>query len=339
MMAQCIAAGQRTNSAPLDIAREHEAPRVIQRSLQASIGSTGGYMIPQVMAAEIIELLLPQTVVRKATPPHNLIELHRGNLSMPRVETGAMAGYVGEGASSATVQEGFSGVNLDARKAKAIVPVSNDLLRFTDGTAGKIIIADLTRNLAVLEDVSFLRGAGTQYTPKGIRNLAATANVIGATGGSGYTIDNVMADLRDLVGVLETAYTPMRAPHWFFGQRTKNYLYDARDSVGGFLFRAEMDKGMFRGYPFSWTQSIPQNLGVGGNESEVYLVDMDEFIIGDVPEMKIEVSAEASYSPDGSTLYSAFDRDESVIRIIAEHDCNVRHDTSIAVLTGVVWGS
>jgi HK97 family phage major capsid protein len=308
---------------------------LITRSLQASVASGGGLLIPMELSAELIELLRPRTVVRNATPSSRIISIPRGNLTMPRINTGATIGYVGEGASSAATQEAIGAVNFTARKAKAIVPISNDLIRFAQGSADAMVRDDMIRQLAVLEDANFLRGAGTVYTPKGMRNLAAAANILPSQ--SSFSVTTAIQDMTSLVNALESAFVPMAAPHWFFSQRTKNFFYDARDSVGGFLFRAEMNGGLFRGVPFSWTQSIPQNLGGGSNASEVYLVDMEEFIIADVPGLMIDASQEASYSPDGSTLNSAFDRDEMVIRVIAEHDCNVKHIASIGVLTGVLW--
>ena len=308
---------------------------LITRSLQASVASGGGLLIPMELSAELIDLLRPRTVVRKATPLSRQISIPRGNLTMPRINTGATIGYIGEGQSSAATQEAIGAVNFTARKAKAIVPVSNDLIRFAQGSADAMVRDDMIRQLAVLEDANFLRGAGTVYTPKGMRNLAAAANIL--TSQSSFSVTTSIQDMTSLVNALESAFVQMSAPHWFFSQRTKNFFYDARDSVGGFLFREEMDRGQFRGIPFSWTQSIPQNLGGGANASEVYLVDMDEFIIADVPGLMIDASQEASYSPDGSTLNSAFDRDEMVIRVIAEHDCNVKHTASIGVLTAVLW--
>jgi HK97 family phage major capsid protein len=115
---------------------------------------------------------------------------------------------------------------------------------------------------------------------------------------------------------------------------------DARDSIGGFLFRAEMDRGMFRGYPFAWSQNIPNNLGGSTNQSEIYLADMDEFVIADVPGIEIDASGDASYSTDGSTLTnSAFDRDETLIRVIAEYDANIKHAASAVVMGSVPWGN
>ena len=308
---------------------------LITRALQASVASGGGLLIPMELAGEVIDLLRPRTVVRKATPASRQISIPRGNLTMPRINTGATIGYIGEGASSAASQEVIGAVNFTARKAKAIVPVSNDLIRFAQGSADAMVRDDMIRQLAVLEDSNFLRGAGTVFTPKGMRNLAAAANILPAQ--ASFSTSTAIQDMTSLVNALEGAFVPMNTPHWFMNGRSKNFFYDARDSVGSFLFRQEMNAGTFRGIPFSWTQSIPQNLGGGSNASEVYLVDMDEFIIADVPGLMIDASQEASYSPDGSTLNSAFDRDEMVIRVIAEHDCNVKHIASIGVLTGVLW--
>ena len=338
-MVLAVASAKRMGVSPVDIcAKRFGADAVSTRALQASLGSTGGYLIPIELSSELIELLRPKTVVRRACPASRQISLPRGNLTIGRQNTGATVGYIGEGQSTAYTQETVGEITLQAKKAKAIVPISNDLIRFAQTSADMIVRDDLVRQLAVLEDQNFLRGVGSVYAPKGIRYLAAAANVTPAT--SSYSLATVISDLGSLVTQLENANVPMTNPVWFFSAKTKNYLYDARDSVGAFQFRDEMDKGRFRNYPFFWTQNIPSNLGGSSNQSEIYLVDMDEFIIADVPGLMIDVSQEASYSSDGSTLTnSAFDRDETVIRIIAEHDCNIRHTAAAAVLTAVPYGN
>ena len=308
------------------------------RALNASIGSAGGFLIPQELSAELIDYYRPRTVVRRACPASRQISLPRGNLTIGRQNSGALVGYIGEGQSTAYTQESFGEINLVARKAKALVPISNDLIRFAQSGADMKVRDDLAAQLAVLEDQNFLRGPGSVNTPKGLRYLASSANILTAT--ASYNISTVISDMTSCVNTLQTAYVPMTNPAWFFNQKSMNYLYDARDSVGGFLFREEMMSGKFRGYPYYWTQSIPVNLGSGANQSEIYFVDMDEFIIGDVPGLMIDASPYVSYSSDGSTLTnSAFDRDETVIRIIAEHDCNIKHTGGAAILTAVPWGN
>jgi hypothetical protein len=51
----------------------------------------------------------------------------------------------------------------------------------------------------------------------------------------------------------------------------------------------------------------------------------------------VDASSEAAYY-DGSNVVSAFSRDETVIRLITEHDLGARRGESISVLYGVKWG-
>jgi HK97 family phage major capsid protein len=337
-MVLAVAAAKRMGVSPVEVcAKRFGEGAVSTRALQASIGSTGGYLIPIELSSELIELLRPRSVVRSAMPAGRVISLPRGNLTIGRQNTGATVGYIGEGQSTAFTQQSIGEITLQAKKAKAIVPISNDLIRFAQSSADMIVRDDLVRQLAVLEDQNFLRSAGSQWAPKGLKYLAG--NTTHATVSS-YSVTTAISDLTGMVNQLQGAYVPMTRPTWFWSHKTMNYLYDARDSVGGFLFRAEMDRGSFRGFPFFWTQNIPNNLGGSTNQSEIYLADMDEVIIGDVPGFMIDASQEASYSSDGSSLTnSAFDRDETVVRIIAEHDMNVKHTAAITVLDQVPYGN
>ena len=86
------------------------------------------------------------------------------------------------------------------------------------------------------------------------------------------------------------------------------------------------------------TTNIPNNLGSGGNETEVYLSDMSDSIIAEATGLEIAVDSSASYIENGAAV-SAFARDETLIRAISRHDFGVRHAESVAVKTGVLWGA
>ncbi len=339
-MLRAVAAGKKLSMSPIDVARTMWGDELTARALAAGIAASGGFMVPEELAAEVIDLLRPRTVVRKRA--RRILPMSNGNLSVPRINAGAAAGYVGENMPAPTGDEQFGQVRLSARKLMARVGISNDLIRFASPQADAVVRDDMVAQIAVAEDRAFLRGPGSQFSPKGMRNWAPAGNLIPSVALS-FSVTTVISDCTSLVNALENANVKMIDPVWFMSQRTKNYLYDARDSVGGFLFRHEMDKGLFRGYPFEWTQSIPQNLAITlsgtttANATELMLVDMADFVIGEVPGLIIDASQEATYTPDGVTLVSAFDNDQTVIRVIEQHDCAMRHDASVAVLTGVVW--
>jgi len=109
-----------------------------------------------------------------------------------------------------------------------------------------------------------------------------------------------------------------------------------RDGNGMYAFRAEMLAGNLWGYPFGVTTQIPETLG-SGSDSEVYFVDFADAVIGEAEMLTVDASMEAAYY-DGSAIQAAYSRDQTVVRVIEAHDFGMRHEASVAVLTGVTWG-
>ena len=87
------------------------------------------------------------------------------------------------------------------------------------------------------------------------------------------------------------------------------------------------------------TTQIPTNLGAGGNESEIYFVNFADCYIGEDTTLSIAISTEASYKDAGGNTVSAFQRDQTLIRVISKHDFAPRHVESVAVGTGITWGA
>jgi hypothetical protein len=114
-MILAVAAGKKQGRDAVAISAErHGENAFVTRAMQASIGSTGGYLIPQELSDELIDLLRPRTTVRRMTPLKNQISIPRGNLTMNRQNTGATVGYIGEGVSTAYTQESVGQITLQA---------------------------------------------------------------------------------------------------------------------------------------------------------------------------------------------------------------------------------
>jgi len=106
------------------------------------------------------------------------------------------------------------------------------------------------------------------------------------------------------------------------------------------IFGPELATGRLNGWPVGVTNNIPDNLAAGTRgESELYLVDMADVVIGDRKQVEFKVSDSATFVDSSSTTVSAFDNDLLVIRAISRHDLIVRHDFSIAVRTALVYTS
>lgn len=310
------------------------ADNATSKALAAGDATAGGFLVGEEMSAEVIELLYPMTVVRGSNPV--MMPMSRGNLTLPKLNGGAASNYIAENQNIIPSEQNFATVQLVFKKLVTLVPVSNDLLRFASYNADSIVRDDLIMSMSVREDLAFLRGDGLQDTPVGIRNWAIAPNILVAN--PTVNLDNVTKDLGDMVLALEVANVRMIRPVWFMSPKTKQYLMTVRDGNGNYAFRDEMLRGTLWGFMFKSTTQIPSNLGGDSDESEVYLVDMADAVIGESTSMTIDASSEAAYF-DGAQVQSSFSRDQTVIRAIAEHDFVMRHDLSIAIMTEVTWGN
>lgn len=327
--ARAIIATEGDFQAGLDWAKTHGYPEVAS-AMRSDRHDAGGSWVPENLVSDFIELLTPASAVRKLNP---LIIPMEGSASFRKVTGGATAYYKGE-AQRGTKSEASSGrVNLVAKELMVFVPVSNQLLR---SGAMQLIQDDSISSIARREDIAFIRGDGTEHTPKGLRYRTLAANLVAAN--ATVNLANVTEDLGKLILALEGADVQMRRPGWIFAPRTKRYLMDVRDSNGNFAFRAEMLTGKLSGAPFATTSQVPVNLGTGSDESEVYFADFADVAIGELPAIRVDAMSQATYW-DGSEWVSCAQNDESVVRVIAEHDIGMRHDESVAVLTGVKWGA
>lgn len=314
-------------------AREQWGDEGIAKALAAGVGSAGGFLVPEDYSAEIIELLRPASVVMSLNPI--VLPMPRGNLSIPKLASGSTAGYIGENQNAPKTEPTFGDLNLTARKLAALVPISNDLIRFSTPQADIVVRDDLVAAMAQRADLAFIRGDGTGNSPKGLRYWTPAANVIPANGT--VNLANVTTDLGKLELALKNANVRMLRPGWIMSPRIERYLKDLRDGNGNFAFRPEMLTGKLNGYPYRVTTQIPSNLGGGTNESELYFVDFADAVIGDTMQIMLDVSDTAAYH-DGSNVVAAFSLDQTVVRAIAQHDFGMRHDASVAVLSAVTWG-
>ena len=192
--------------------------------------------------------------------------------------------------------------------------------------------------MATKEDVSFIRGAGTDATPKGLLNWCIADQKIAANGT--VNLANITDDLGQLVVKLKQADIPMISPGWIMAPRTEQKLATIQNANGVFAFRDEVIRGTLWGWPIGTTTNVPITLDTTGagndNESEIYLVDFAQVLIGESANLLVDASQEAAYH-DGSNVQAAFSLDQTVVRAIAEHDLGMRHDKGVAMLTGVTW--
>lgn len=329
---RAVVAGRGNPAEASAIARRLGYPESVQKALTWGTGSEGGYLVPPEYAATIIELLRAEAVFMRANPV--TVDMPRGKLSLPAIAGGSSAEYIGETNEAPVTGLAFGQVNLTFKKLAALVPVSNDLIRYSPSQVQPIVTSDLLAAMAMRFDQAAIRDNGTGNVPKGLRYWAPAGNLV--TANATVSAANVEADLWKLIGRLEDNNVRFLRPVWLFAPRTKRFLMQLKNSQGGYVFKEEMQGGKLLGFPWLQTPVIPINLGAGSDESEVYLADFADVVVGTASSLQVDVSADAAYV-SGGTVYSAFQRDMTLLRAIWEHDVAMRHDVSVAVLTAVKW--
>lgn len=327
-----IAAGKGDLDKAVNFAHDTIGDSDVAMAIETAAGS-GGALIPQNTADEVIELLRNRTVVRKLGA--RSVPLPNGNMSMPRMSGGATAGYVGEGADALASESEFDDVKLSAKTMITLVPLSNQLIGRAGFQVEQLVLADIINAMAVREDKAFLRDDGTNNTPTGMKAVAAAASRTEAWSGTA-DLTSIDAYLDSLILKLMESNSLMVSCGWGLSPRTYMKLFGLRDGNGNKLY-PEMAQGVLKGYPIEHTNTIPANLGVGTNESEIYFADFNDVVIGEDGNFTVDFSREATYKDAGGNLVSAFARNQSLIRVVAEHDIGFRHPEGLVLGTGVTW--
>lgn len=351
----CVAGGNQyvARTAATEVYGENHP---VTKALQVSTGSAGGFIVPPDVMSEIIPLLRAQAVVRGAGPRN--IPMPRGTMTLPGQASAATASYGSENKAITTSQPSLAQIVASYKKLTALVPVSNDMMRYADPAVDAFVRDDLVKVLALREDLAFLTGDGTQDSPRGYISFASsygttvprflsTGNSTAAAGGNWitstavYTLATVAAELAGAVNKLDTANVPDSKRVWFMHPRSYNYLFNVQNSLGVYVYRDELMRGTLLTYPVKKTTQIPTNIyNVDGSQTDcsfVMLVEMTEDIILDSMQLELSVFREGSYVDAAGNTVSAMQNDQTVIRAIAEHDHQMRHDAAVAIIQFVRW--
>lgn len=303
------------------------------KALSVTSPADGGYLVPEVYANEIIELLYPATVIYSLGARR--LGMANGNLNIPKIKTGSRALFTGEARSIPKSAPKFGNLKLSAKKLTALIPMSNDLLRSTNFDNDVIVGQDITKQMALGVDFGALLGTGGEFQPLGIIKNTGVLNV---------DCSKLDAEYASAAGVLTAAFPNYLVASvlknnvyadglgFVFNTSVEQYFKSLRDNVGSFIFAEEMNKnGTLVGYPYRTTNLLET---VGG-KTNIIFGNWNDLVIGEQGALEIETSREGSWTDDAGNLISAFENDQTLIRAINNVDTGLRHEESFAVASKV----
>lgn len=315
------------------VAREFDATR---RTLTSGSASGGGITIPETMNPDVIDLLRPNATFLQGNPIP--ISMPNGTYKQPAAASGATASYRGETKAASVTQPTFRAINMSAKLLSAIVPLSNQLVRYNPNIQGWVE-NDLSLAMGTAMDLAAFRGDGTGDAPLGITRIAGVLRQACATATTTTPTAAAMeSDIKILELRMENANLPLVRVEWRMAPRTIKYLQNLRDANSNRIYpELQGPNPTWRNYPVRVTTQIPTNLGTGTDESEIYLVAFGHVLFGDTLAMQLAISDSATVV-NGSQTINAFQDGVTLIKAEAEHDFDIRYAEAVAVLTGVKWG-
>ncbi|MDC0520918.1 phage major capsid protein [bacterium] len=249
-----------------------------RRALSEGTDSAGGFTVPTILSSQLIDALRAASVVQRAGA--QTVPLTSDNQSIAKVASDPAPAFRNEAAAVAESDPTFSSVTFTPRSLMVMVKVSRELLD-DSLNIGSALPNMITAAMAAEMDRVALEGTGVAPQPTGLRlqsgigntalNAALTsyAPLLGAQTGilnaNGGPVNAIIAHPRDagtLAGLTDTTGQPLNVPP------------------------------AISGVPMLTTSSIQVDAGSGNDESNLYVGNFANLMIGMRNDIRVEVLRE-----------------------------------------------
>lgn len=299
----------------------------------------------QNFAGDFVEYLRPRTILgqfgNNGVPSLNRIPF---NVRIAGQTTGGNAYWVGEGNPKPLTAFDFTATELRWNKIATIAVLTNELIRFSDPSAERLVRDGLAAAVIERADIDFI-----DPTKTAVANVSPASITNGATAiaSTGSTAEDVRADIQALWAPFIAARNAPRNAVYIMDSTTALALSLMQNPLGQAEYPGiTMNGGTFMGVPVVVSDYLPVS-SAGGI---VVLVNASDIWLADDGQVTIDVSREASLQMlDSPTNNSATGTATSMVSMfqtnstafLAERYINWarRRASGVAYLTGVSWGA
>lgn len=186
-----------------------------QRALSEGIDTSGGYLVPPDLQAELLQRTAQRSIMRGLA---RIVNTSRDRVVFPRIEansisgsiysSGFVGGWAGETPAFTDTDPTFGTFEISVKKARVVTRLSNDFIADEMTNVLAWLVQNGAENLALVEDNGFINGDGTALQPLGILNdsgVTPTANNVEGT--TSNTISNSSTDLGSATKMITLAYS------------------------------------------------------------------------------------------------------------------------------------
>lgn len=324
--------GWRHQKDPVQAARDFnyfdETPE-LETILKApvAVGTTQGttwarpLVEPQFMASEFIELLTPLTIIGRI-PGLRRVPF---NIKIPRVTTAATVSWVGEGMVKPVSAMAFDSISLGFTKVAGIVPVTEELFRFSNPAIEALVRDSLLDAVAKLTDFDFLDPS--KVAVEGVSPASITNGVLAHTA-SGTTADALRADLGRLLATYAGQNQNLSGLVLVMTSQMAIRFSLMRNTLGNQEFPGlGPSGGTLEGIPVVVSENIVSTGSPAGQL--IIAINAPEVLLADDGSVAIDISREASLqmesapdSPPSATTVTVSLWQHNMVGIRAERGIN-----------------
>lgn len=297
-------------------------------AMEASTGSLGGNIVPREVSQDLIEMFEAAMVLSQAGIT-TLSGLTGAPFDIPKQTGGATAYWVGENEDITESNLTVGTMSLNPKAIGCLVKTSNRLLRLANPSVETMIKRDMALRLALKAELAGLRGTGSSTQPLGVANTPGINTVVIGTDGGNVTFDTLI-DLEYAVEEQNALFGNL-AYIWHPSIRRnlqKLKVAQFTGDTGGEYVVQPVSRAQLRewiGYDYYATTQLPTTLSKGSTLTgltEIYFGNWQELIFANWGGIEIAASAET---------YTAFQKNQTWIRIMQDVDFACRHAASFAL--------
>lgn len=299
----------------------------------------------QNFAGDFVEYLRPRTILGQFGTG-NIPSLNRipFNVRIAGQTTGGQAYWVGEGAPKPLTSFDFNDTELRWNKIATIAVLTNELIRFSDPSAERLVRDGLAAAVIERADIDFVDPAKAA-----VANVSPASITNGITGipSSGNTAEDIRADIAALWAPFIAARNAPRNAVYLMDSTTALALSMMVNPLGQSEFPGiNMNGGTFNGVPVIVSDYLPVDSGGGMvvllNASDIWLADDDQVTIDASREASLQMlDGPTNNSATGTptTMVSMFQTNSTAF--LAERFINWqrRRASAVSYLTDVNWGA
>jgi HK97 family phage major capsid protein len=289
-----------------------------QRALLEGVDASGGFLTPEVLAAEVIDRLRAKGRTFQAGV--QTVPMASDTLMFARLSGGVTPAWKNEGDAIADQSMTFDRVTLKPQSLPLLVKISQELFDDLSPEASVVIEEELLSALALELDRVILRGSGALPEPQGILHQAGVTTQ--SLGTNGATL-NGYQDFATAIGTIRSNNLEPTAA--IINAKTAASIDKLTDTLGQPLRKPPSVDSL----PFLVSNVVPSNLTQGTSGavcSEAYVAQWDQILVGMRTDIRVGIRALNQRYADNLMVG---------LLCYIRADVAMRHGEAAVVLTGI----